>query len=97
MNLKGRVENIQPSDCQLAVYINKEGWRNKPNKTTPATLIQENGQWVCDITTEYGDHLAKDIAIFLLSKDVAPVLLNGAEKIPESFEKKALDKVLLKR
>lgn len=97
VNLKGRVENIQPSDCQLAVYINKEGWRNKPNNTNPATLIQENGQWVCDITTEFGDHLAKDIAIFLLSKDVAPVLLNGAVKIPGSFEKKALDKVLLKR
>ena len=96
-NLKGQVMNIDPSDCQIAVYIYNEGWTNKPNQNNPATLIQENGQWSCDITTVHGDHLAQEIAVFLFHKDVSPVIMNGEKMFPKSFEKKALQKILLKR
>ena len=96
-NLKGQVVNIRPSECQIAVYIKKEGWVNKPNCKNPATLVQEKGQWTCDITTVYGDHLATEIAIFLMAKDVSPIIMNGENSFPDSFEKKSLQKIILKR
>jgi hypothetical protein len=97
VNLTGRVINILPSDCQIAVYLNNKGWINKPDSKNPVTVVHENGKWSCDITTVYGDHLARDIAIFLLTRDVSPVIMNGERSFPESFEKKALQKILLKR
>jgi hypothetical protein len=96
-NLKGRIENIVPAECHIAVYIYKDGWKNKPNNSFPATLIQENGQWECDITTVYEDHLATEIALFLLKKDMSPVMMNGENAFPKSFEKKTLHMIFLKR
>ena len=96
-NLTGQVINILPSDCQIAVYIKKAGWINKPDNKNPVTVVQENGQWSSDITTEYGDHLARKIAIFLITKDVSPVIMKGESTFPDSFEKIALQKILLER
>jgi hypothetical protein len=97
VNLKGRVLNMKPSDCHIAVYINKNGWINKPDNKNPETIIQADGQWICDITTEHGDHQAMEIAIFLLTSDITPVIMNGDYSFPESFEKKTLHKLLLAR
>jgi hypothetical protein len=97
VNLKGRVVNMKPSDCHIAVFINKNGWINKPDNEHPATIIQADGQWICDITTEHGDHQAKEIAIFLLTSDIKPVIMNGDYSFPESFENKTLHKLLLAR
>jgi hypothetical protein len=97
INLKGQIMNIAPADCQIAVYINNNGWINKPDNKNPTVILKDNGKWICDITTAYADHLATDIAIFLLSKAVPIVIMNGAHTFPESFEKKALHKISLKR
>jgi len=96
VNLQGKVMNMTP-DYKIAVYINNNGWTNKPDNINPAVVIQDNGDWNCDITTAYADHLATDIAVFLIRKEVPIFIMNGANAFPESFEKKTLHKILLNR
>jgi len=84
-NLKGRVENVTWKNYGVAVFIYVNGWYNKPYNNKPLTQINNNGKWVCDITTKGGDHKAKQIAAFLVPNDYKIPILNGSDILPKEL------------
>jgi len=89
-NLKGSVYNVKPDESKIVVYIYLSGWWNKPQSDNCITMIQPDGKWICDITTEPNDHLAEKIAVFLFPNKYDPVITNGAKILPEFLYKNAL-------
>jgi hypothetical protein len=86
-DLQGLVACAQPSDYKVAVYIYDSGWKNKPSLDAPLTNIQNNGTWVCDITTELYDSISTGIAAFLVPNGYNPPLLSRVNPLPvELFE-----------
>lgn len=81
-NLQGQAACISPADYRVAVYIRTEGWWNKPYWAHPLTALQNDGGWSADITTGEGDHLAVEIAAFLLPREYTPPLLAGDPTLP---------------
>ena len=50
--LRGRVHEVEPAAHRVAVYIHVGGgWWTKPTFAEPATVIEPDGTWTCDITT----------------------------------------------
>ena len=68
-NLKGNVQNATPSKYSVIVLILTNKWEIKPYNNKPLTPIREDGSWSCDITTNFGDHLAVKIAAFVVPSD----------------------------
>lgn len=85
--LKGKVNNVNPGDYKVAVYILVEGygWVIKPTTQNPLTTIQGDGSFSCNIVTGGVDEYATCIAAFVLPNGTAPPLLAGSPEIPESM------------
>jgi hypothetical protein len=72
-DLKGRLVNGDPDQFGVAVYIMVEAvWSSKPSLVNPVTKINEDGTWVCDITTSEDDDLAIKIAAYLIPAGFKP-------------------------
>ena len=72
-DLKGRLVNGDPNQFGIAVYIMVEAvWSSKPSLANPVTKINEDGTWVCDITTSEDDDLAIKIAAYLIPVGFKP-------------------------
>jgi len=83
-NLKGKVCNVIPKDCKVAVYIKVTGrWWNKPSWETPSTTIKEDNTWSCDITTGGIDEEATLIKAFLILRNYEPPLRHGQLSLPQ--------------
>jgi hypothetical protein len=84
-NLHGKVCNVNPADYKVAVYIyvpGAGGWWTKPTFAYPLTSIRSNGTWTCDITTGGIDHLATQIAAFLVPNGYYPPRRDGHSSLP---------------
>jgi len=90
-NLEGIVCLADQENYKLAVYIDNNGWHNKPSNNAPVTQIDKNGQWSCDITTQENDHIATRIAIFLLPIAYNPPILNGEKDFSKHLYFMAID------
>ncbi|MCX7887790.1 MAG: glycoside hydrolase family 16 protein [Verrucomicrobiae bacterium] len=85
-DLTGRVAGITHTDHRIAVYIRVAGgWWTKPTFQKPLTPISPNLTWVCDITTGGNDHMATDIAAFLLRTNYTPPLARGELLLPATL------------
>ena len=62
---------------KVAVYIYVRGWRTKPTWDYPLTPIQNDGSWVCDITTGGNDQEATSIAAYGVPYGCTPLLRKG--------------------
>jgi hypothetical protein len=90
-NLKGRALHIKPADHRVAVYIRVgSGWWTKPFADQRLTPIWPDGAWTADITTGGIDHLADEIAAFLVTAGYSPPLLLGSSSLPAALEQNAL-------
>jgi hypothetical protein len=84
-NLTGVILGGIANDYQLGVYIFVDGWRTKQ-----VEKINNDGYWICDITTQNNDWAATHIAVFLLTKDSDLPILNNDKVIPTALFDKAL-------
>lgn len=74
----GRVKNVDPSQYNVAVFINVNGgWWTKPYWDYPLTAISANGSWSCSVTTGGLDIEATEIIAFLVPKGYAVPLAYG--------------------
>ena len=93
-DLHGKVENVNPSDYEVIVYIFiphdpfAAGWWVKPSLASPRTPIREDGTWTCDITTGGIDETATWIIAFLVHKDDNPKIPLHTYVLPEELCKK---------
>ena len=78
--LEVQVTGVQPSAYILATYIKVgAGWWTKPAFAQPAVPIGQDGTAAIDIVTGGSDHLATDIAVFMIpAGSVPPVASGGA-------------------
>lgn len=87
-NLKGQVQHVKPAEHRVAVYIYVSGgWWTKPYWSTPLTPIQDDGSWVCDITTGGIDEKATKIVAYLVREGYDPPLMSGEPELPPDLKK----------
>ena len=96
--LGGQVHGIEPAAHRVAVYIRVGGgWWTKPTFAEPATVIEPDGTWTCDITTGGLDHEAIRIIAFLISAADSPPLMQGEGEFPAALFQSVLDEVQVVR
>lgn len=96
--LRGRVHEVEPAAHRVAVYIRVGGgWWTKPTFAEPATVIEPDGTWTCDITTGGLDHEATRIVAFLISAADSPPLMQGEGEFPTALSQSVLDEVQVVR
>jgi len=96
--LGGRVHEVEPAAHRVAVYIHVGGgWWTKPTFAEPATVIEPDGTWTCDIATGGLDHEATRIVAFLISAADAPPLMQGEGEFPATLSQAVLDEVQVVR
>lgn len=92
-NLKGQVWHVRPADYKVAVYIRvRGGWWTKPYWSTPLTVINPDGSWVCDITTGGVDEEATEIVAYLVPNGYNPPLMSGQSTLPSELEENSVGK-----
>jgi hypothetical protein len=98
-NLKGQVWHVKPADYKVAVYIKvgSLGWWTKPYWSTPLTVIQSDGSWICDITTGGTDKKATEIVAFLVPNGYSPPSMSGGSTLPSELDENTLAKVITTR
>lgn len=97
-NLQGRVLNADPKDFAVAVYIEVDGgWWAKPYWDNPVTKINNDGTWVCDITTGGIDETATRIVAYLIPINYEPPLASGDLQLPQALEDNAVAKAEVRR
>ena len=96
--LRGRVHEVEPAAHRVVVYIRVGGgWWTKPTFAEPATIIEPDGTWTCDITTGGLDHEATRIVAFLIAAADAPPLMQGEGEFPAVLSQSVLDEVQVVR
>jgi hypothetical protein len=84
--LQGTALHVSTADYDVAVYIRVNGgWWTKPTFAQPRVPIQLDGRWSTTIVTGGSDHLATDIAAFLVPKTYSPPALSGAATLPAAL------------
>jgi len=90
-NLYGRAWHVIPPDYRVLVYIKVAGgWWNKPTWSQPATTINSNGSWMCDITTGGSDQNATEIAVYLVPASFSAPLVQGSISLPAALDANAV-------
>jgi len=84
-NLTGVILNGLAEDYQIGVYIFVDGWRTK-------NVEQKNndGYWICDITTQNNDWEATHIMVFLFHQDYEVPIIKNDKIIPPSLFENAI-------
>lgn len=85
-DLHGLVTGVPPGAYSVYVCIFVHGWWTKPTWGEPATPIQADGTWTCDITTGGGDETATRIAAFVVPVGLFPPLMTGEATLSPAFE-----------
>ena len=96
--LKGRVNLKSFYNLRILVYIYLDEWKIKPSIDNKITLIDNNGYFHCDITTEAFDHNSEKIAVFLVPYKLTlrPDIINSG--FNEVLYEEALDyKVIIRK
>jgi hypothetical protein len=83
--IKGTISGVNPPEHFVAVYIYNNGWYNKPSYDNKLTLINNDGTWQCDITTDPNDIHATSIAAYLIPYYYYPPEAKGNENLPEDL------------
>lgn len=97
-NLEGQVLNADFGQLAIVVYIKVDGfWWTKPYLDYPITMINELGNWKCDITTGGFDETATMIVAYLIPAGYNPPVSFGSTQIPQELEEKALAKASANR
>jgi hypothetical protein len=88
----GIVRFVNPSEYRVAVLIYVgERWWTKPTFEQPFVNINQNGTWVCDITTGGDDIHSTRIAAFLIPSSFTPPQCAGRNTIPNAIYENCLD------
>ena len=93
LNLEGKVFpfNSDQYTVQVAILVN-DLWRIKPgNNRKESIVVNENGSFTCDITTEPQDHMANKIAVFVVPLNNILIHIDDISTIP------AVKKVIVNR
>jgi hypothetical protein len=82
--LLGGANCINPPDFKIAVFVWVGGWWQKPYGDQ-FIIIEPDGSWECDITTQPNDPYASKIMAFLLPVEYEPDSPNGDQVFPEDM------------
>ena len=86
-DLKGQVWHVKPADYKVAVYIYVDDvWWTKPYWDQPLAPIQDDGSWICDITTGGHDQDATKIVAYLVPNGYDPLLMSGQSTLPSELD-----------
>ena len=97
-NLTGQVFHVVPANYYVAVFIRVNGgWWTKPYFDSPATPINCDGTWTCDITTGGIDEQADAISAFVLPATYTVPLASGQASIPDGVAANAVASVSASR
>jgi len=97
-DLVGQIWHVNPPSYRVAVYIRVDGgWWTKPYWSTPLTVVDCAGSWVCDITTGGHDETADRIAAFLLPVGVEAPAMSGGGELPSSLYENSVAYVVVDR
>jgi len=101
-NVVGKVCHVNPILYKVAVYIyiddyKLSGYWIKPNNFYPITDINQEGEWICDVTTAPYDWIATEIQAFLIPIDYKPPMENNMQSLPSSLFENAVDNVKIVR
>lgn len=86
--ITGFVSNVDPSAYHVVVYIyvpDASGWWVKPTFDHPYTVIDDEGNWSCQIVTGGIDAQATKIAVFLVPTEYEPPLASGWSSLPQEL------------
>lgn len=92
-DLRGRVDGLSPDAYNVYVCIYVHGWWTKPTWDEPATPIQPDGTWTCDITTGGADETATRIAAYVIPKGLTPPLMAGEAAMAPAYAHMAVASV----
>jgi hypothetical protein len=96
--LRGVALHVAPADYRVAVLIRVDGaWWTKPFFTSPTVRINADGTWECDVTTGGIDHLATEIAAFLVPASFEPPTAAGLREVPASIPQAAVARLSVTR
>jgi exo-beta-1,3-glucanase (GH17 family) len=99
-DLRGHVLHIRPRDFKIVVYLSLytdlDSWWVKPYASNPATAINPDGTWVCDVTTGGADAQALRYRIYLIPNSVSPYVALGGP-ISSDMDLAAIAKVEISR
>jgi beta-lactamase superfamily II metal-dependent hydrolase len=86
-NLQGQVSGVDPNGYNVWVYIDVPpyGWWTKPTTAQPQTPIENDGTWVCDITTGGSDQCATKIIAFLVPDGNELSTISGNQCLPSEW------------
>jgi hypothetical protein len=90
--LRGLVENVNPADHQVAVYIfipyapYAAGWWTKPSFQDPLVPISPDGTWSCNIVTGGIDETATWIKAFFVRDGDTPPSCGPCSELPPKLE-----------
>jgi hypothetical protein len=97
-DLQGRVLHVVASNYYVAVFIHVVGgWWTKPYWDSPATIINCDGAWTCDITTGGSDEQADLIVACVLRMSYSVPLLYGDTSLPPDIAANAVANVSVSR
>lgn len=97
--VSGQVMHVAPANCKVVIIIHVPGagYWSKPTFDAPATAVQPDGSWRCDIVTGGYDECADQIIAYLVPADYDPPLASGEASPPAPLEANALAKALTTR
>lgn len=95
--LRGEVDGLAPDAYSIYVCIYVYGWWTKPTWDEPATAIQPDGTWTCDITTGGADETATRIAAYVVPKGLTPPLMTGEAAMAPAYAHMAVASVEVTR
>lgn len=96
-SLSGRVENVDPADYRVVVYIYVSGWWVKPTYSNPLTTINPDGSWSANVTTGGSDAWATQYAAFVIPEGYSPPLLGGTGQLPDELYQNSVAHTIVDR
>ena len=96
-DLRGSVDGLSPDAYSVYVCIYVHGWWSKPTWDEPATPIQPDGTWTCDITTGGADETATRIAAYVIPRGLKPPLMTGEAAMAPAYAHMAVASVEVTR
>jgi len=98
--LEGRVCNATSGEYSIAVCIFTGpggGWWTKPTLDAPLTTIDEDGVFVCNVTTGGLDENATRFAAYVVPNAYTPPAMYGSCSLPQELEDTAVAKAVVTR
>jgi len=88
--LTGTVTGVDPSKCDIAVFIYVDGLYNVPSDDDPVTTINSDGSWECNISDGGFGDMATEIDAFLLPAGFSVPITEGIENVNNDIKDNAL-------